>query len=120
MPTCAVGEFGALDVLVSNAGISHLGPMRDLDVEKWDAMIDVNLRGVLNGVAAAAGIQSPRTRSPRHHGLDLGTRARPDPGGTCVSGRGGRTRAPARPATPAAPARRSGHLAAVPRTNAGR
>lgn len=48
-----VEEFGALDVLVSNAGISHLGPMSALDVQGWNAMIDVNLRGVLNGIAAA-------------------------------------------------------------------
>jgi NADP-dependent 3-hydroxy acid dehydrogenase YdfG len=49
----AVDEFGRLDVLVSNAGISKIGPMTNLDVDGWSAMIDVNLRGVLNGIAAA-------------------------------------------------------------------
>jgi NADP-dependent 3-hydroxy acid dehydrogenase YdfG len=49
----AVAEFGRLDVLVSNAGISKIGPIADRDVDGWMAMIDVNLRGVLHGIAAA-------------------------------------------------------------------
>ena len=46
-------DFGGLDVLVANAGISDIGPLGDGDVDAWDAMIDVNLRGVLHGIAAA-------------------------------------------------------------------
>ena len=49
----AVDEFGRLDVLISNAGLSKIGPVADLDVDGWSAMIDVNLRGVLHGIAAA-------------------------------------------------------------------
>jgi NADP-dependent 3-hydroxy acid dehydrogenase YdfG len=46
-------RWGRLDVLVSNAGVGHIAPLDELDVDGWEEMIDVNLRGVLFGVAAA-------------------------------------------------------------------
>ncbi|MFJ6464035.1 SDR family oxidoreductase [Streptomyces sp. NPDC091387] len=46
-------RFGKLDVLVSNAGIGPISPLDDLRVEEWEEMIDVNLKGVLYGIAAA-------------------------------------------------------------------
>lgn len=49
----AVAEFGGLDVLVSNAGVGSIGPLGDGDVAGWAAMVEVNLMGVLHGIAAA-------------------------------------------------------------------
>jgi NADP-dependent 3-hydroxy acid dehydrogenase YdfG len=46
-------RFGRLDVLVSNAGVMPIGPFDELDVDAWERMVDVNIKGVLYGIAAA-------------------------------------------------------------------
>jgi NADP-dependent 3-hydroxy acid dehydrogenase YdfG len=48
----AKDKFGRVDVIFNNAGIMPLSPMNALKVEEWDAMINVNIHGVLNGIAA--------------------------------------------------------------------
>jgi NAD(P)-dependent dehydrogenase (short-subunit alcohol dehydrogenase family) len=48
-----VAGHGAIDVLVNNAGISMGGPTHEMSAAHWDRIIDVNLRGVVNGLLAA-------------------------------------------------------------------
>ncbi|HCY41214.1 MAG TPA: oxidoreductase [Prolixibacteraceae bacterium] len=48
----AVEKFGRVDVILNNAGIMPLSPMDRLNVDEWDMMVDVNIKGVLNGIAA--------------------------------------------------------------------
>lgn len=48
----AKSEFGHIDVIVNNAGVMPLSPLAELKIDEWNWMIDVNIRGVLHGIAA--------------------------------------------------------------------
>jgi NADP-dependent 3-hydroxy acid dehydrogenase YdfG len=48
----ALSKFGRLDVLINNAGVMPLSTLDRLKVKEWDRMIDVNIKGVLYGIAA--------------------------------------------------------------------
>ncbi len=60
----AVREFGRIDVMLNNAGLMPLAPLERLKVDEWDHMIDVNIKGVLYGIAAAL---------PPHEGAEVRT-----------------------------------------------
>jgi len=45
-------EFGRVDVIFNNAGVMPVSPMNALKTDEWDKIIDINIRGVLNGIAA--------------------------------------------------------------------
>lgn len=49
----AVKQWGRIDVLINNAGVMPLSTLDQAKVSEWNQMIDVNLRGVLHGIAAA-------------------------------------------------------------------
>ncbi|WP_440830568.1 SDR family oxidoreductase [Pseudomonas fragariae (ex Marin et al. 2024)] len=48
----ATHEFGKIDVIINNAGIMPLSPLAALKIAEWNQMLDVNVRGVLHGIAA--------------------------------------------------------------------
>ncbi|WP_165008501.1 SDR family oxidoreductase [Neisseria yangbaofengii] len=48
----ALTTFGRIDVLINNAGIMPMAPMSDCRVDEWDKLIDVNIKGVLYGIAS--------------------------------------------------------------------
>ena len=48
----ALSAFGQIDVLVNNAGLMSIAPLSELKVDEWDRMIDINIKGVLYGIAA--------------------------------------------------------------------
>ncbi len=48
----ALQQYGRIDVLINNAGIMPVSMLNELKVQEWDQMIDVNIKGVLYGIAA--------------------------------------------------------------------
>ena len=77
-------RFGRIDILVNNAGIMPLSPVAELRVEDWERMVDVNLKGVLYGIAA---VLPTLLRQGSGHIVNVGSVAgrRPFPGGTVYS-----------------------------------
>ena len=49
----ALAEHGRVDVLLNNAGVMPLSMLQERKIDEWNRMIDVNIRGVLHGIAAA-------------------------------------------------------------------
>jgi NADP-dependent 3-hydroxy acid dehydrogenase YdfG len=74
--------FGRVDILVNNAGVMPLSPLAALRVDEWERMVDVNVKGVLYGIAAALPIMLEQGAG---HVVNIGSVAgrRPFPGG-CV------------------------------------
>jgi len=48
----ALKKFSKIDVIINNAGVMPLSPLAELKIDEWNRMIDVNIRGVLHGIAA--------------------------------------------------------------------
>ncbi|MCB1186428.1 SDR family oxidoreductase [bacterium] len=48
----AVNEYGRVDVIINNAGLMPVSPLRNMHVDEWDRMVDVNIKGTLYGIAA--------------------------------------------------------------------
>jgi NADP-dependent 3-hydroxy acid dehydrogenase YdfG len=80
----AVERFGRVDILVNNAGVMPLSPVAELRVEDWERMVDVNVKGVLYGIAAVLPVMLERDAG---HIVNVGSVAgrRPFPGGAVYS-----------------------------------
>jgi len=82
----AVNTYGKLDVIINNAGLMPIAPMSELRVDEWDKMIDINIKGVLYGIAAALPVFEKQKMG---HIINLGSVAGIKvfaPGGTVYSG----------------------------------
>src|SRR5690606_39312441 len=54
--------FSQVDVIFNNAGIMPLSPLSELKVDEWNRMIDINIRGVLYGIAAGLPLMQAQGR----------------------------------------------------------
>lgn len=82
----AVQTYGRIDVIINNAGLMPIAPMGEVRTDEWDKMIDINIKGVLYGIAAALPIFQQQGSG---HFINLGSVAGINvfsPGGTVYSG----------------------------------
>ena len=82
----AVDTFGCIDVLINNAGLMAIAPLSEGRVDEWDRMIDINIKGLLYGVAAALPVFQ---RQNSGHFINIASVAGLkvfSPGGTVYSG----------------------------------
>ncbi len=54
MVAAVSADYGSVDILVNNAGIQHVAPIEEFPVEKWDAILAINLSGAFHAIRAAA------------------------------------------------------------------
>ncbi|WP_415055735.1 SDR family oxidoreductase [Halopseudomonas sp.] len=71
----ALKDFGQIDVIINNAGVMPLSPLAALKVEEWDRMIDVNIRGVLHGIAAVLPVMQKQGRGQVINVASIGAHA---------------------------------------------
>lgn len=82
----ATDSYGRIDVMINNAGLMAIAPIAELKVDEWDRMIDINIKGVLYGVAAALPIFEEQESG---HFINIASVAGlkvSSPGGTVYSG----------------------------------
>jgi hypothetical protein len=82
----AISEFGKLDVMINNAGLMAIAPLSETKVDEWEQMVDVNVKGVLYGIAAALPIFQKQESG---HFINISSIAGVkvfSPGGTVYSG----------------------------------
>jgi len=81
-----IDAFGRIDVLVNNAGLMAIAPLAETPVEEWDRMIDINIKGVLYGIAAALPVFQQQRSGQFINVASVAGHKVFSPGGTVYSG----------------------------------